>query len=149
MRPGARRGARGAPAPATSRSGAVVLDPDGAVIGAGHNAREADAGPDRARRDRGAAAGGRRGSAAGGWTAARWSSRWSRARCAPARSCWPGSHRLVFGAVDPKAGAVGSLWDVVRDRRLNHRPRCVGGVLGRGVRGAAAAFFAGSDRDVR
>ncbi len=30
--------------------------------------------------------------------------------------------RLVFGAFDPKAGAVGSLWDVVRDRRLNHRP---------------------------
>ena len=30
--------------------------------------------------------------------------------------------RLVFGAWDPKAGAVGSLWDVVRDRRLNHRP---------------------------
>ncbi|GAA4199560.1 nucleoside deaminase [Actinocatenispora rupis] len=29
---------------------------------------------------------------------------------------------LVFGAWDPKAGAVGSLWDVVRDRRLNHRP---------------------------
>ena len=30
--------------------------------------------------------------------------------------------RLVFGAWDDKAGAVGSLWDVVRDRRLNHRP---------------------------
>jgi len=37
--------------------------------------------------------------------------------------------RLVFGAWDPKAGAVGSLWDVVRDRRLNHRPEVVGGVL--------------------
>jgi tRNA(adenine34) deaminase len=37
--------------------------------------------------------------------------------------------RLVFGAFDPKAGAVGSLWDVVRDRRLNHRPEVVGGVL--------------------
>src|SRR4051812_13548391 len=36
---------------------------------------------------------------------------------------------LVFGAYDDKAGAVGSLWDVVRDRRLNHRPRVVGGVL--------------------
>ena len=30
--------------------------------------------------------------------------------------------RLVFGAWEPKTGAVGSLWDVVRDRRLNHRP---------------------------
>lgn len=37
--------------------------------------------------------------------------------------------RLVFGAFDDKAGAVGSLWDVVRDRRLNHRPEVVGGVL--------------------
>lgn len=36
---------------------------------------------------------------------------------------------LVYGAVDPKAGAVGSLWDVVRDRRLNHRPQVYGGVL--------------------
>jgi tRNA(adenine34) deaminase len=37
--------------------------------------------------------------------------------------------RLVFGAYDDKAGAVASLWDVVRDRRLNHRPEVVGGVL--------------------
>jgi tRNA(adenine34) deaminase len=36
---------------------------------------------------------------------------------------------LVFGAWDPKAGAVGSLWDVVRDRRLNHRPEVYGSVL--------------------
>ena len=35
---------------------------------------------------------------------------------------------LVFGAYDEKAGAVGSLWDVVRDRRLNHRPEVIGGV---------------------
>jgi tRNA(adenine34) deaminase len=37
--------------------------------------------------------------------------------------------RLVYGAEDPKAGAVGSLWDVVRDRRLNHRPEVIPGVL--------------------
>jgi tRNA(adenine34) deaminase len=36
--------------------------------------------------------------------------------------------RIVFGAWDPKAGAAGSLWDVVRDRRLNHRPEVIGGV---------------------
>jgi tRNA(adenine34) deaminase len=36
--------------------------------------------------------------------------------------------RLVYGAVDPKAGAAGSLWDVVRDRRLNHRPEVLKGV---------------------
>ena len=37
--------------------------------------------------------------------------------------------RLVFGAFDEKAGAVASLWDVVRDPRLNHRPEVTGGVL--------------------
>ncbi|MFI6043343.1 nucleoside deaminase [Nocardia sp. NPDC051321] len=37
--------------------------------------------------------------------------------------------RLVFGAWEPKTGAVGSLWDVVRDRRLNHRPQVRGGIL--------------------
>jgi tRNA(adenine34) deaminase len=37
--------------------------------------------------------------------------------------------RLVFGAWEPKTGAVGSLWDVVRDRRSPHRPEVVGGVL--------------------
>jgi tRNA(adenine34) deaminase len=37
--------------------------------------------------------------------------------------------RLVYGAVDEKAGAVGSLWDIVRDSRLNHRPEVIGGVL--------------------
>jgi len=36
--------------------------------------------------------------------------------------------RLVFGAYDPKAGAVASLFDVVRDPRLNHRPEVVGGI---------------------
>jgi len=37
--------------------------------------------------------------------------------------------RVVFGAYDTKAGAAGSLWDVLRDRRLNHRPEVIGGVL--------------------
>lgn len=37
--------------------------------------------------------------------------------------------RVVFGAWEPKTGAVGSLWDVVRDRRLNHRPQVRAGVL--------------------
>lgn len=36
--------------------------------------------------------------------------------------------RVVFGAWEPRTGAVGSLWDVLRDRRLNHRPEVVGGV---------------------
>jgi len=37
--------------------------------------------------------------------------------------------RVVYGARDEKAGAAGSLWDVVRDRRLNHRPEVIEGVL--------------------
>ncbi|TDC20679.1 nucleoside deaminase [Streptomyces sp. 8K308] len=37
--------------------------------------------------------------------------------------------RVVYGAVDAKAGAAGSLWDVLRDRRLNHRPEVIGSVL--------------------
>ncbi len=50
--------------------------------------------------------------------------------------------RLVFGAWDPKAGAVGSLWDVVRDRRLNHRPEVVGGVRETECGALLEAFFA-------
>ena len=37
--------------------------------------------------------------------------------------------RVVFGAFDDKAGAAGSLWDVVRDRRLNHRPEVISGLM--------------------
>jgi len=37
--------------------------------------------------------------------------------------------RIVFGAWEPRTGACGSLWDVVRDRRLVHRPEVRGGVL--------------------
>src|SRR5690348_8971612 len=51
--------------------------------------------------------------------------------------------RLVYGAPDPKAGAVGSLWDVVRDRRLNHRPEVVAGVLADEAGDLLRAFFAG------
>jgi len=51
--------------------------------------------------------------------------------------------RLVFGATDAKGGAVGSLWDVVRDRRLNHRPEVVGGVLADECGSLLRAFFEG------
>jgi tRNA(adenine34) deaminase len=50
--------------------------------------------------------------------------------------------RLVYGAEDPKAGAVGSLWDVVRDRRLNHRPEVIGGVLAYECGAVLREFFA-------
>lgn len=50
--------------------------------------------------------------------------------------------RVVYAADDPKAGAVGSLWDVVRDRRLNHRPEVVTGVLAEECAGLLRAWFA-------
>ena len=50
--------------------------------------------------------------------------------------------RLVFGAWEPKTGAVGSLWDVVRDRRLTHRPDVVGGVLADECAALLTTFFA-------
>lgn len=50
--------------------------------------------------------------------------------------------RVVFGAYDEKAGAVGSLWDVVRDRRLNHRPEVLAGVLADDSVALLDAFFA-------
>ena len=49
--------------------------------------------------------------------------------------------RLVFGAWEPKTGAVGSLWDVVRDRRLTHRPEVRGGVLADECAAPLGAFF--------
>ncbi|AII06942.1 nucleoside deaminase [Rhodococcus opacus] len=49
--------------------------------------------------------------------------------------------RVVFGAWEPKTGAVGSLWDVVRDRRLTHRPQVRGGVLEDECAGILEDFF--------
>src|SRR5215468_8806189 len=50
---------------------------------------------------------------------------------------------LVFGAWEPKTGAVGSLWDVVRDPRLNHRPQVYTGVLGDECAAMMREFFRG------
>ena len=49
--------------------------------------------------------------------------------------------RVVYGADDPKAGAVGSLWDVVRDRRLNHRPEVTAGIRAEESAALLRAFF--------
>ena len=108
--------------------GAVVLGPDGAVLGRGRNDREATHDPTGhaelvAIREAAAALGS-----------------WHLDGCTLVVTLEPCTMcagaivlarvaRLVFGAYDPKAGAVGSLWDVVRDRRLNHRPEVVAGVL--------------------
>ncbi len=50
--------------------------------------------------------------------------------------------RLVFGCWEPRTGAAGSLWDVVRDRRLTHRPEVVGGVLEAECAALLTGFFA-------
>lgn len=49
--------------------------------------------------------------------------------------------RVVFGAWEPKTGAVGSLWDVVRDKRLTYRPQVRGGVLEDECAGLLEDFF--------
>jgi len=122
--------------------GAVLLDPSGDVVGRGRNRREADADPTahaevvalrQAAADRG---------------------EWRLAGCTlvvtlePCTMCAGAVvlsrvDRLVFGAFDPKAGAVGSLWDVVRDRRLNHRPEVLSGVLADESSALLREFFEG------
>jgi tRNA(adenine34) deaminase len=122
--------------------GAVVVDADGAMIGRGHNEREATGDPTAhaellALRDAAASVGS-----------------WRLTGCTlvvtlePCTMCAGAVvlariDRLIFGAYDEKAGAVGSLWDVVRDRRLNHRPEVVGGVLADETGARLRDFFAG------
>jgi tRNA(adenine34) deaminase len=121
--------------------GAVVLDDVGEIIGRGHNVRERDGDPTGhaevvAVREAAEAVG-----------------EWRLAGCSlvvtlePCTMCAGAIvlarlDRLVFGAFDPKAGAVGSLWDVVRDRRLNHRPEVVSGVLADDCSALLDDFFA-------
>lgn len=120
--------------------GAVVLDETGAVIGVGRNVREAENDPTGhaevvALRQAAAARG-----------------EWRLSGCTlvvtlePCTMCAGAIvlsrvDRLVFGAYDAKAGAVGSLWDVVRDRRLNHRPEVLAGVLAAESTELLDAFF--------
>ena len=139
--------ARQAPATGDVPVGAVVVDAEGAVVGRGRNAREAFADPTAhaelvALRE----------------AAARLGS-WRLDGCTlvvtlePCTMCGGALvlarvDRLVYGAVDDKAGAVGSLWDVVRDRRLNHRPEVVVGVLADEAAEELRVFFR-THRDVR
>ncbi len=122
--------------------GAVVVDAAGSVIGSGCNAREAMGDPAAhaeivALRE-----------------AAGWLGTWRLEGCSLVVTLEPCTMcagalvlarvaRLVYGAIDPKAGAVGSLWDVVRDRRLNHRPEVIGGVLEAECGAVLQAFFQG------
>ncbi|WP_281178342.1 nucleoside deaminase [Nocardioides jensenii] len=108
--------------------GAVVLDSTGAVIGRGRNTREAEADPTghaEVVAIRAAAA------ARGEWRLTGCTLVVTLEPCTMCAGAIVLSRldRLVFGAYDDKAGAVDSLWDVVRDRRLNHRPEVISGVL--------------------
>ncbi|MCK9875570.1 tRNA adenosine(34) deaminase TadA [Frankia sp. Ag45/Mut15] len=104
--------------------GAVVLAADGTVIGTGYNTRERDGDPTAHAEVialRAAA------QALGSW---RLTGTTLVVTLEPCTMCAGALvlariARLVYGAVDDKAGAVGSLWDVVRDRRLNHRPEVI------------------------
>ncbi len=121
--------------------GAVVLDAAGSVLGRGRNVREAYADPTgHAEVVALRAAAGKRGE-------------WRLDGCTlvvtlePCTMCAGAAvlsrvDRIVYAAFDPKAGAVGSLWDVVRDRRLNHRPEVVSGVLAEESSALLEDFFA-------
>ncbi|WP_160011593.1 nucleoside deaminase [Nocardioides sp. AX2bis] len=122
--------------------GAVVLDPAGEVVGVGRNVREADADPTG------------HAEVVALRAAARARGEWRLDGCTlvvtlePCTMCAGAAvlarvERVVLGAWDEKAGAVGSLWDVVRDRRLNHRPEVVAGVLAAESSALLAEFFGG------
>ena len=108
--------------------GAVVYGPDGQELATGHNRREATGDPTAHAEVvalRAAAA------VLGSW---RLSGCTLVVTLEPCTMCAGALvlarvARLVFGAWEPKTGAVGSLWDVVRDRRLNHRPEVYPGIL--------------------
>ncbi len=107
--------------------GAVVLAPDGTVIGTGHNLRVTGTDPTAHAEVlalRAAAL------AVGDWQLVGCTLVVTLEPCTMCAGALVQARiaRLVFGAWDEKAGAVGSLWDVVRDRRLNHRPEVLAGV---------------------
>lgn len=108
--------------------GAVVLDPEGHVIGQGVNRREADHDPSAHAE---VVALRLAGQASGNWRLDGCTLVVTLEPCAMCAGALVSARieQLVFGAYDQKAGAVGSRWDLVRDRRLNHRPEVVGGVL--------------------
>lgn len=121
--------------------GAIVLDPDGVVIGTGFNTREGEGDPTGHAEMNAIRA------------AAKVVGEWRLEGCTlvvtlePCTMCAGAIvasrlERLVFGAFDDKAGAVGSLWDVVRDRRLNHRPEVISGVRAEESTALLQEFFA-------
>lgn len=126
--------------------GAVVADETGAVIASAHNRREVDADP-TAHAEllaiRAAAA------ARASWRLDGCSLVVTLEPCTMCAGAAVLSRlaRVVYAADDPKAGAVGSLWDVVRDRRLNHRPEVHAGVLRQDCADVLREWFVSRRRD--
>ena len=108
--------------------GAVVLDASGTVIARGRNRREADADPTAHAEIVAIRAAAR---AAGQWRLDGLTLVVTLEPCTMCAGAITAARlsRVVFGAADPRAGAVGSLWDVVRDQRLVPVPEVIGGVL--------------------
>ncbi len=107
--------------------GAVVLDPAGAVIASAHNERELTGDPTAHAE---VLALRRAAEVVGDWHLDGCTLVATLEPCTMCAGAIVAARveRLVFGAYDPKAGAVASLWDVVRDPRLNHRLEVVGGI---------------------
>ncbi|MGW3634417.1 tRNA adenosine(34) deaminase TadA [Streptomyces sp. NPDC005122] len=109
--------------------GAVVLSTDGTtVLAAGHNEREATGDPTAHAEVLAIRRAARR---LGEWRLSGCTLVVTLEPCAMCAGALVQSRveRVVYGARDEKAGAAGSVWDLVRDRRLNHRPEVIGGVL--------------------
>ncbi|WP_069773417.1 tRNA adenosine(34) deaminase TadA [Streptomyces sp. LUP30] len=133
----ARLAARGGDVPV----GAVVLAADGTtVLATGHNEREAGGDPTAHAE---VLAVRRAAEATGEWRLSGCTLVVTLEPCTMCAGAITQSRvdRVVYGARDDKAGAVGSLWDVVRDRRLNHRPEVVQGVLAEECSGLLTEFF--------
>ena len=107
--------------------GAVVLGPDGSVLARAHNERELATDPSAHAE---VLALRRAATALGSWHLDDCTLVVTLEPCTMCAGALVLARvaRLVFGAYDPKAGAVASLWDVVRDPRLNHRVDVVGGI---------------------
>ncbi|MFJ6939189.1 tRNA adenosine(34) deaminase TadA [Streptomyces sp. NPDC101132] len=120
--------------------GAVVLAPDGSVLATGHNEREATGDPTAHAE---VLALRRAAARLGEWRLNGCTLVVTLEPCVMCAGALVQSRvaRVVFGAADDKAGAAGSLWDLVRDRRLNHRPEVITGVLGEECSTRLTAFF--------
>jgi tRNA(adenine34) deaminase len=125
--------------------GAVVVSPAGELLGQAHNRRERDGDP-LAHAELLAIR--RAAQAVGGWRLVGATLYVTLEPCAMCAGALVLARvgRLVYGAPDPKAGFCGSLGDLVRDPRLNHRMEVVAGVLGERSAGLLRGFFAGLRR---